>query len=277
MPASENWLQESLEKIRHSGKQSFIIIFSLATRKFSKAELFFTEKEKNELQNYFPFFYQWNQQNLARIMLLLEIGTKFPDIFKKGLNIVFSAATIDEQSFLLRVLPYLPFPEYFLDKACEGVRSNSTTIFDSIVLDNPYPEIYMPEQTWNQMVLKAVFTGRPLYRIKGLDNRMNKDLSVMLKDLLKERSAAGRKIAPETWRLLSVSPEEDFNGELLKLFKIGDKYDKIAAFLASNDTEGDLGSTLLKENPALVEEIRNRKISWDILGQMYADELERKN
>ena len=70
------------------------------------------------------------------------------------------------------------------------------------------------------MILKAIFIERPLYKIYGLDKRMNKPLAEMLVAYVNERWAAGRDVTPELWRL--VVPFTGWNtiGEKWKKYNI---------------------------------------------------------
>ncbi len=109
---------------------------------------------------------------------------------------------MSELGSLYAALPLLPYPETHARRAAEGVRTAMTSVFDAIALDNPYPHDFLPQEAWNQLVLKSVFNARPLYRIYGLDHRRNEPLAHMLLDYAHERWAAGRTLTPEVWRLV---------------------------------------------------------------------------
>ena len=53
---------------------------------------------------------------------------------------------------------------------------------EAIACENPYPARYFPELNFNQMVLKALFTGVALARIIGCDGRVTSELSRMAAD-----------------------------------------------------------------------------------------------
>ena len=86
-------------------------------------------------------------------------------------------------------------------QAAEGIRTNMTSVFNAVALDNPYPANYLDDLAWNQMVLKALFVGSPLHRIYGLERRNNQKLSQMLVDYASERLAANRTVNSELWEL----------------------------------------------------------------------------
>jgi hypothetical protein len=99
-----------------------------------------------------------------------------------------------EQEALLRALSILPDQGRFLATAVAACRVNVQTVFEAIACENPYPGCYFPELNFNQMVLKAVFTGVALRRIVGLPDRITAGLRGMANDHIKELTAAGRPV-----------------------------------------------------------------------------------
>ena len=99
-----------------------------------------------------------------------------------------------EQEALLRALSMLPNPGRFLATAVEACRANVQTVFEAIACENPYPGCYFPESNFDQLVLKAIFTGVSLQRIVGLSDRITPALKSMASDHIKERTAAGRPV-----------------------------------------------------------------------------------
>ena len=76
-----------------------------------------------------------------------------------------------EQQAVLRVLAYLPEPERYVALAAEAVRSNVLSVLEALACDNPFPARHMPELAFNQMVMKSIFNGLPLARVRGLAGR----------------------------------------------------------------------------------------------------------
>ena len=101
---------------------------------------------------------------------------------------------VRERQALLRVLAYLPAPAGFRELAVEACRTSVQSVFEAIACENPYPAAHFPEASFNQMVLKAVFTGLALPRIAGLPERVTPDLVRMAEDYAAERRAAGRAL-----------------------------------------------------------------------------------
>jgi len=135
-------------------------------------------------------------------LLLLRAPQQASSQYTALLDKLFSTADVSELVTLYASLPLLPYPEAHARRAAEGVRTTMISVFDAIALHNPYPRDYLPQEAWNQLVLKAVFNARPLYQIVGLDDRHNEPLARMLLDYAHERWAAGRTLTPEVWRLV---------------------------------------------------------------------------
>ncbi|MEX0362783.1 MAG: EboA domain-containing protein, partial [Allomuricauda sp.] len=98
---------------------------------------------------------------------------------------------------------------------------------------------YLEDPAWNQLVLKAIFMERPLYKIQNIDQRRNKELADMLQDYIQERWAAKRMVSPEVWRLVHQYLREDVKQLILK--KELETFEKsaIETILDSNATAGE--------------------------------------
>jgi hypothetical protein len=70
-------------------------------------------------------------------------------------------------------------------------------VFEAIACDNPYPARFFPDLNFNQLVLKAFFTGVAVQRIVGLADRRNAELVRMAQAYASERLAAGRTVPPD--------------------------------------------------------------------------------
>ena len=88
----------------------------------------------------------------------------------------------------------LPRPERFLAIAVESCRSSVQSVFEAIACENAYPAAFFPEANFNQMVLKALFTGADVRRVGGLAERCGAELVRMAEDYASERRAASRSI-----------------------------------------------------------------------------------
>ncbi|HKU40061.1 MAG TPA: EboA domain-containing protein [Polyangiales bacterium] len=100
-----------------------------------------------------------------------------------------------ERIAVLRALSLLPDPRRFVDIATEACRTHVQDVFEAVACDNPYAEHYFPDASWNQLVIKALFTDVPLSRLQGLQARKNPELFRMARDYEAERRAASRTIS----------------------------------------------------------------------------------
>ena len=82
-------------------------------------------------------------------------------------------------------------------------RSSVQSVFDAICCENPYPALHFPDLAFNQMVLKALFTGVALERIHRLSERKNAELARMAAGYASERTAAGRSVPGDIGRVLA--------------------------------------------------------------------------
>jgi hypothetical protein len=137
----------------------------------------------------------WSLDALARAALLLAASEALPfeahtdlveEAFRKGDN--------DERCALLKSLSLLPEPGRFLGTATEASRSHVQEVFEAIACENPYPAAQFPEQSFNQLVLKALFLEVPLARVEDWRTRCNAELGRMVCDYEAERLAAGRTV-----------------------------------------------------------------------------------
>lgn len=210
----------------------------------------------------------WTVDRFCRVYLLLHLdppGGK--DEYLKRVEELFSAAEVYEQVALYSALPLYRFPEEFRFRATEGIRTNITDVFDAVALNNPYPSDYLEEAAWNQMVLKALFMQRPVFRITGIDRRANATLARILSDYAHERWAAGRQVSPELWRCFGPFMDEKLFGDIRRLLQGNDPYREEAAVLACCDSRYPGAREILEACPELAEKAASGELSWDKIGK----------
>jgi hypothetical protein len=143
---------------------------------------------------------------LGRATLLLQVvETLSPSAAEDLVNECFFRGDSRERQAVLRALPLLPDPQRFLPTAIEACRSSVQPVFEAIACENPFPARYFPQLSFNQMVLKAVFSGIAVGRIVGLETRFNDDLARMATDYAQERRAAGRSVPADLDLLMFCS------------------------------------------------------------------------
>ena len=170
--------------------------YSRAVRTLGSDRLEFAQQEiDSEHAARFLAFQERPLHEFGRAALLLFALELLPaDEHVEFVDNLFMHGDSREQEALLRALSILPDQGRFLLTAVEACRANVQTVFEAIACENSYPGCYFPESNFNQMVLKAIYTGVSLRRILGLPDRITPTLKGMASDHIKERTAAGRPV-----------------------------------------------------------------------------------
>ena len=152
---------------------------------------------------------RWTVADGARAALLLALSEVKPtaDEWVADATECFENGDAREQQSWLRAISLMPHRERLVSIAIDACRSHIQPLFESIACENPYPADYFSEGQFNQLVLKAMFTGVRLERIAGLARRLNPDLSRMARDYAAERRAAGRSVPADIALALDGTPE----------------------------------------------------------------------
>lgn len=175
----------------------FAAAFAAAARRLGKATLTTTADEDAALARLgitWPLG-GWGLDELGRVALLLSAAARLDDArLERLVEDCYSHGDVRERQATLRALPLLPAAERFLPIAVDACRSHMQPVFEAIAGENPYPATCFPDLNFNQMVLKALFTGVALARIVGLSDRVTPELTRMADDYASERRAAGRTV-----------------------------------------------------------------------------------
>ncbi|MGB3635972.1 MAG: EboA family metabolite traffic protein [Rivularia sp. (in: cyanobacteria)] len=272
-----NWLDKKRQQISDGAAPFlFFTAFSAVPRYTDKNEIQPTVEElesaSNVCNNWYPA--HWTIDQAARTLLVLSLPSTDADKYLQILNQVFAAGDVRELVALYQALPLLPSPERFCVRAAEGIRSNMTAVFNAVALNNPYPAEYLDNLAWNQMVLKALFVGSPLYLIQGIDERANPELARMLVDYAHERWAAGRDVSPELWRCVGKFANSEMLADLERvLTESHNKTDsngkgqqklleRTAAALACADCPLPQAQEILTRYSDLQNDIQAGKLTW---------------
>jgi hypothetical protein len=247
-----NWLTNKNQLIEKDelGNQ-FILIYSLVFRFISNDTIEWDAKELLYLEKQYPSFSEseWNKQSLCRALLMVNLPKKNS---KEVLKRLLETCSIKEQVDFYKNLFFLENTENFVSHAEEGVRTNVTDVFDAIALNNPYAAHFLSEEAWNQLVLKAIFMGRPLYKIYDLLERKNQKLALVLNDYIQERWSASRAVSPEVWQLMSGYNHPELQKTLKK------------AVASTNVLERRAAETVLQGTNTL-----ENKIVWVEIGKQF--------
>ncbi|SMD41577.1 hypothetical protein SAMN00777080_0102 [Aquiflexum balticum DSM 16537] len=266
---SMEWLVLQKEKIEKDGSYlKFYMAFGQASRFFKKTILQLTDQQKKLANSIREGFspHTWDQLQTARGYLLLHFEEKEASSWVNALNKLFETADMHEQQSLYAALPIMPFQPEMIERAIEGLRTNISSVFDAVALNNPYPSEYFDERAWNQMVLKAIFMQRPLYQIQNADSRANPVLAKILVDFAHERWAAGRTVMPELWRFVGPYVNEENFADIQKVLQTNDPNQKKAALLACGSSDYVPAKKLLEDHSEINKAIINGEITWEHIG-----------
>ncbi|MDJ1500008.1 EboA domain-containing protein [Xanthocytophaga agilis] len=263
------WLKQKIVTLSEPVTlKDFYLAFGLAPRMVGRLPLQLSPEDLNIAQQLRKGLtpIQWTTEQAARILILLMLPHDNKEEYIKALDQLFTTAEVGELTALYLALPLLPHPEALRFRASEGVRTNMSVVFNALALDNPYPMEYMDEAAWNQMVLKSVFIGSPLHRIQGLDQRANATLARILRDFVHERWAAGRPVTHEVWRIIAPFVDDAVLTDVEHLFEKGTETEQQAAvLLCMQGNHISAKSLALSKRPDLVEQIKNKELTWDTL------------
>jgi muconolactone delta-isomerase len=241
--------------------------FVAAPRFLAKKIIHTTEDERLALSKEIAGFTVegWSLVRLARVWLLTQLDPSDQKQYVKNIETLFDTAEMNELVALYSALPVLSYPERWLFKATDAVRSNMGFVFDAIALHNPYPEKYFSELAWNQLVLKTIFNDKPIHFIEGLDNRSNEKLALTLSDFAHERWAAGRSVPPQVWRLVGKYMNNTLLADMQHLFQSEHENDRKAAALACKEANLPSANYLLAKYTDLEKSVRSGEITWSSL------------
>ncbi|RVU00347.1 hypothetical protein EOD41_12770 [Mucilaginibacter limnophilus] len=194
---------------------AFYGAFAMMPRKTGKAVIDISAEQKDILNTIRPGFTidNWATDRLCRVWLLIQ-----PDIDKgkyfRQIENLFTTGEMKELVALYSALPVLPYPELWVKRCAEGIRSNIGLVLEAIMYRNPYPAERLDEGAWNQLIMKALFTDKQMHLITGLDERNNPELVCILIDFAKERWAAGRTVDPALWDIAAKFTEAGLLNEM---------------------------------------------------------------
>ncbi len=250
-PKEITWIESKASGSLQSLQTAFV-----ATPRFISKTLIQSTETINDLS-----IKDWSLDRLVRVYLLSQMDSSDKDSYTKALDTLFETAENNEAVALISALPFLAFPDYWMLRATDAVRSNIGLVFDAIAFQNPFPMQHFSELAWNQLVLKCIFNDKPIHRIQGLDTRANQELANSISYLAHERWAAGRTIPAQAWRLVSKFMNETIFEDICTLFVSQNQNDQIAATLVCNET----GFSAAIEELEKHQELQNKTFSWSML------------
>jgi hypothetical protein len=199
----------------------FYRVFTALPRFVGKQTITVSPEKNQEIQALRPGFTVdgWSLDRLARVWWLRQLASDDSAVYFSTIENLFLAAEMNELAALYSALPVLDYPEHWRFQATEAVRSNMGPVQEAIMLHNPYPAEQLDEPAWNQLIMKAFFSDKPVEQITGFQERTNEKLARIAIDYAQERRAAGRAIHPELWTLVKPFVTETNRTELEDLFR----------------------------------------------------------
>jgi hypothetical protein len=263
-------LNKSFESIRqHAEDWEVFSSFSRSSRYSGKAQLDLSDDEKSMaelLRNGWKPDH-WTTDELARSLLLIGLAEREKGEFFEKLDKLFVSADLAESTALYKSLPILPYPDDLTDRGAEGIRTNITDVFNAVALRNPFPADFFDDDAWNQVILKSLFVGSPVYLIQGVDDRRNETLARTLVEYAHERWSAGREVSPELWRSVGPFIDATIAADIKKELIHDDKLHRQAAVLALKESSTEAASEILGMYPEAVKETESEKMNWNKIGR----------
>lgn len=204
-PEAFDWLQDKVNLVlREDRSVQLHLCFAHLPRMASRDLVVPDPDENQEISRLLPGYSLegWTLDKLCRVWLLTQLPSDDKENYLKKINSLFATAEMNEQVALYSALPLYAYPEEWISRCEEGIRSNIGTVLEAIMYRNPYPAAFLAQQAWNQLVLKAFFTEKEVQLIVGLKERMNDALALTLQDYVQERLAAHRTVVPEIYELI---------------------------------------------------------------------------
>jgi hypothetical protein len=260
---NKQWLLSKIEGIVETeSTKDLYLTYSLVPSKIKSVRDLELSLEDKPLQAYLEVQHA-NLQQIGRIYLLYKVLEAKEDFFKVKVANIIEVADKSELETFLKFLVLLPHPENYKVQAVEALRTNISTVFDAIALNNPYPALYFNEQQWNQMYLKAAFMQQNLNEIVQVEKRGNKELARIISDYAHERWAASREIDPCFWRPVSGFINEKLLKDMKRLFSSDNIAERKAAALCCYHSNSSEAKALLTGFHELVKGIENGSITWE--------------
>lgn len=271
-----NWLSGQIQKLEENyNERSLFLAFSAASRFFEKQPVSLEESgiaDADKLRSGFKPA-SWNLLEVVRVYISLFIPYEDEKVYISTLDKLFETGDVAEITALYKAIPLWPRPEAHTKRAAEGVRTNMTVVLDAIAIENPYPAEYLDEIAWNQLLLKSIFTERPIFKITGADKRANQKLADTLFDFAHERWAAGRYVIPELWRFTGKFLSTARFTDLERLLKEGNELEQEAAILVCEDSNLPEATELKARYPEIDKRVKTNNLDWNQLGKNYLKTL----
>jgi hypothetical protein len=273
---STSWLEAEARAIADGVDDArFATAISTASRHVPRGPL---APAPNEIAQAFDLVEGWNPERwtlleAARVVLLLSRRDLSEASAVSAIEEAFRYADMGELCALYKSLALLPKAERFVWRAGEGCRSSMRAVYEAAACDTPFPVKHFDDLAWRQLVIKALFVEAPLWRVYGLDTRLDAELARMALDLAEERRAAGRDVQHELWLTLGkVSGERGLRSIERELAGKNPRGRRAAAIaLARAGEVARLAELCQKEKDPIVAESMRSALKGRVHSSVYRD------
>jgi hypothetical protein len=266
-PVVWDWLQEKASTATNI--TTFNTAFVMLPRKTGKSVINLTEEQDTEVQSIRKglSINRWTIDRLCRVWLMLHLDVLDQERYFRTIENLFLTAEMNELVALYSSLPVLAYPEQWKGRCSEGIRSNIGDVLLAVICNNPYPAEYLSAPAWNQLIMKAFFTDKPIHQVIGLDERANQELANILTDYAHERWAAHRPVPPQLWRCVGKFINEHNFADIERTANSNHEIEREAALLACYDSNYPPAKELLIKNAEFKEAIERGVLSWETLAE----------
>lgn len=268
LPASWNWLEE---KTSATGSVAqFNLAFAAVPRVVGKVPINLSKDRESEIVQLLEgfTFKGWTIDRVCRVVILLNLDASDAKKYTSTIEDLFLTAEMHELVALYSALPVLAYPKHWQKRCAEGIRSNIGDVLQAIMCNNPYPSENLDLAAWNQMVLKAFFTEKPVHQIIGLDKRGNKELALILSDYAHERWAAHRPVNPLLWRCVARFVDERIYPDIERIAGSKNSFDMMAAALVCRESHYPPAKNIVNTHPFLRSLIEDNTLTWEKVAQV---------
>jgi hypothetical protein len=213
-----SWLDAQVKSI-HDAPTLYFSTFSLCARRFDQ-ECPATVKPNMDPKGPEPVSQIWQPSNwshctLARAMIIAQLKLDW-----RTFDSTFSTADLKENMDLYRLL-CLFIDDDNSTSLCarlgEGLRTNTVPIFIACAFHSHLPASLLPEEAWNQMILKALFLDLDPSSVVDQNRRQNDALDFMLLRYASEKAYASREIPDHLWNLMQSALGSKTKNSIQKL------------------------------------------------------------
>ncbi|HZX73238.1 MAG TPA: EboA domain-containing protein [Cyclobacteriaceae bacterium] len=266
---SWNWLKEKGEAIGKGNIQQFNTAFVAAPRKTGKNPIKLSSDQEGKIKTIRKnlIVKNWTIDRLSRVWLLLQLDPAGKEGYITAIESLFRSAEMNELAALYSSLPVLAYPDAWQHRCTEGIRNNIGIVLESVMCENPYPSENLDEGAWNQLVLKALFTEKPIHKVIGIEERANQHLANTISDYAHERWAAHRTILPQLWRSVGKFINESIFPDIERIAYSENSIEREAAMLACSQSNFKPAQELLNKNPEIKSLIQRGEITWNKLAE----------